>query len=99
MCGGYFSPTTTAHKIIRVGFYWTLVFKASYSSIMRCVSCQKNLGRMKKSVMSLHPISVEKPFTQWGLDVIRPINLNSRKGHIYILTTTDYLQSGQNQLH
>jgi hypothetical protein len=22
ICGGHFAPTTTAHKIIRVGFYW-----------------------------------------------------------------------------
>jgi hypothetical protein len=45
---------------------------------------------MKKSTMSLHPISVEQPFSQWGLDVIGPINPKSSKGNIYILTYAYY---------
>jgi len=40
--------------------------------------------------MLLQPIIVEQPFSQWGLDVIRPINPKSSKGHMYILTTIDY---------
>jgi hypothetical protein len=45
---------------------------------------------MKRSTMPLQPIIVEQPFSQWGLDVVGPINLKSSKGHIYILTTTYY---------
>jgi hypothetical protein len=40
--------------------------------------------------MSLQSINVEQSFSQWGLDVIRPINPRSRKGHMYILTATYY---------
>jgi hypothetical protein len=29
---------------------------------------------MKRDAMSLHTSMVEKPFSQWGLDVIGPIN-------------------------
>jgi hypothetical protein len=45
---------------------------------------------MKKYVMPLHPIVVEELFSQWGLDVVGPINPNSSKGHMYILTATNY---------
>jgi hypothetical protein len=45
---------------------------------------------MKKSAMPLQPISIEKPFSQWGLDVVGPINPNSRKVNTSILTATDY---------
>jgi hypothetical protein len=45
---------------------------------------------MKRHVMPLHPIIVEKSFSQRGLDVVMPINMKSRKGHIYILTDTNY---------
>jgi hypothetical protein len=45
---------------------------------------------MKRYVILLQPINVEQPFSQWGLDFVEPINPNSRKGHMYILTTTDY---------
>jgi hypothetical protein len=50
----------------------------------------KNSGKMKRVVMPLKTIAVDSPFTQWGLDVIGPINPKSNKGHSYILTTTDY---------
>jgi len=40
--------------------------------------------------MLLQPITVEQPFSQWVLDVVKPINPNSSKGHMYILTATYY---------
>jgi hypothetical protein len=40
--------------------------------------------------MPLHPIIVKKLFSQWVLDVVGPTNLKSSKGHMYILTATDY---------
>ena len=40
--------------------------------------------------MPLRPIIVEQPFSQWGLDVVGPINLKYRKGHMYILMATYY---------
>ena len=46
---------------------------------------------MKRYVIPLQLIIVEQPFSQWGLDVIGPINPKSRKGHMYILTDTNYL--------
>jgi hypothetical protein len=45
---------------------------------------------MKKFVMPLQPIVVEKSFSQWGFDVVGPINPKYSKGNMYILTTTNY---------
>jgi hypothetical protein len=84
ICGGHFVLTTTTHKIIRVGFYWPSIFKDSYATIRKCVSCQKFPWKMKRSVIPLQPISVEQPFSQWRLDVVGPINQKSSKGYIYI---------------
>jgi hypothetical protein len=41
ICGGHFLPIATAHKIIRVGFYWPSIFRDSYSTLRKCVSCQQ----------------------------------------------------------
>jgi hypothetical protein len=90
ICGGHFVPTTTTHKIIRVRFYWPLIFKDSNATIRKCVYCQQFSRKMKRSAMSLQPISIEKPFSQWGPNVVGPINPKSSKGHIYILTATNY---------
>ncbi|KAH9315920.1 hypothetical protein KI387_024547, partial [Taxus chinensis] len=42
------------------------------------------------SALPLHPISVDQPFMQWGLDFIGVINPNSSQVHKWILTATDY---------
>jgi len=39
ICGGHFAPTATAHKIIRVGFNWSSIFKDLYAAIRICLSC------------------------------------------------------------
>jgi hypothetical protein len=48
---GQFAPTTTAHRITRVGYYWPTIFKHSYSMIKKCISCQNVSGKMKKVTM------------------------------------------------
>ena len=45
---------------------------------------------MKKSAFPLQPVSAERPFQQWGIDIVGPINPPSFMQHKYIITTTDY---------
>jgi hypothetical protein len=56
---------------------------------------QKKSGKMKRVAMSLQSITIEKPFTQWGLDVIGPINPKLSKMHPYNIITTDYFTKWQ----
>jgi hypothetical protein len=44
----------------------------------------------KEAAFPLQPVTIERPFQQWGLDVIGEINPNSSQLHKYILTTTNY---------
>jgi hypothetical protein len=64
---------------IRFGFYWRSIFRESYATIRKCVSCHQFSGKVKRYMIPLQPIIVEQPFSQWGLDVVRPINPKSRK--------------------
>jgi hypothetical protein len=63
VCGRQFAPTTIAHKIMRVGYYWPTIFKESYSMIRKCISCQTFSGKMKRAAMSLHLVTFEEAFT------------------------------------
>jgi hypothetical protein len=87
---GHFAPIATTNRILREGYYWTTIFKDSYVMIRKCVSCQRFSEKVKRSTMSLHSITIEYFFSQWGLDLSRPINPKFNKGHFYILTATDY---------
>jgi hypothetical protein len=88
--GGHFSPMVTSHRIIQDGFYWSMLFRYVHTFVRKCFPCQKFSGKEKRVSMPLKKITVEIPFTQWGLDVVGPINPKSNKGHSYIVTTTDY---------
>ena len=90
LANGHFSRETTAHKVLRVGYYWPTIFKDAHVHARKCQICQVNAGRERRPAFPLQPVTIENPFEQWGLDVVGEINLNSSKLHKYILTTTDY---------
>jgi hypothetical protein len=48
--------------------------------------------------MFLLPITVEKLFFQWGINVVGMINPKSTKGHMYILTTKYYFTKWQEEV-
>eukprot|EP00253_Pinus_taeda_P005163 PITA_05163 len=88
--GGHYAGDTTAHKILRAGYYWPTLFKDSHSYVRKCQICQNTAGRQRKPSMPLQPVNIEQPFSQWGLDIIGEIVPHSSKQHRYILTATDY---------
>ena len=88
--GGHFGGETTAHKILRAGYYWPTLFWDSYTFVRKCQECQLATGRVKKHVFPLQPVSAERPFQQWGIDIVGQINPHSSMQQKYIITTTDY---------
>ena len=79
--GGHFGEDTTAHKVIRAGYYSPSLFKYSHTLARKCIICQKVAGRVKKVVFPLQPVTVDTPFQQWGLYIIGPINPPSSQKH------------------
>jgi hypothetical protein len=66
--------------------------------VRKFLSYQKFSGKMKRSAIPLQPILVKQPFAQWELDVIGPINPESSKGHVYIITTTNCIHYHHHRL-
>eukprot|EP00253_Pinus_taeda_P030282 PITA_30282 len=88
--GGRYGRETTAHKILRAGYYWPIVFRDSHAYAQKCKVCQTIAGRETKTVVPIRPVMIYRLFQQWGLDVIGEITMNSSQQHKYILTATDY---------
>ena len=78
---GHFSGETTSQKFLRAGYYWPTLFKDAHAHARKCEICQVNVGRERRAAFPLHPVTIENPFEQWGLDVVGEINLNSSKLH------------------
>jgi hypothetical protein len=52
--GGHFGGDTTAHKVLRDGYYWPTLFKDAHMLSRKCIICQKAAGRVKKAAFPLH---------------------------------------------
>jgi hypothetical protein len=88
--GGHFSGETTAHKVLREVYYCPTLLKDAHAHACKCKIFQVNAGRERRPTFPLHPVTIQSPFEQWGLDAVGEINLNSSKLHKYILTATNY---------
>jgi ribonuclease HI len=90
LCGGHYFWKTTAHKILRAGYYWPTLFPDVCREVRACIKCQKFSGKQELKSLPLKPVMVSAPFQQWGLDFIGEIHPPSSGQHRWILTATDY---------
>jgi hypothetical protein len=67
---GHFAGNTTAHKILRDGYYWPTLFKDTHTFSRNCKTCQTSAGREKRAVVPLQPMTVSRPFEKSRLDII-----------------------------
>ena len=88
--GGHFLARTTTMRIMRVGYYWPSLFHDCHRYLRKCEKCAFFSSKQKLAALPLHPIQVDQPFAQWGLDFIGPINPPSSSSHKWILATIDY---------
>lgn len=88
--GGHFSARTTTMKIMRTGYYWPSLFHDCHWYVRKCEKCAFFSSKQRLASLPLHPIQVDQPFSQWGLDFIGPINPPSSFGHKWILATIVY---------
>ena len=78
-CGGHYVARTTAHKILRVGYFWPSIFSNVHKFVKSCQGYQLFTGKQKLVALPLQPMVVEAPFQHWDLDFIRKLHENSSK--------------------
>ena len=89
-CGGHLADKITAHKVLRMGYYWPSLFKDARKYVKACDSCQRMGHPNRRDEMPLNPQVTLEPFEKWALDFIGPINPSSNQ-RVYILVCTDYM--------
>ena len=76
---------------IQSSFYWTGIRNDVKRFCRSCDACQKTVDRGKARRVPLQQMPViETPFKRVAVDLIGPIHLPSKEGHIYVLTLVDY---------
>jgi len=62
MCGGHHYWKTTAHKVLRAGYYWPTLFSDVFSFVKSCDRCQRFEGKQQLKSLPLKPIHAKGPF-------------------------------------
>ena len=57
LAGGHLSRETTAHKVLRAGYYWPMLFKDGYNYVIKCEPCQRCAGKLKKPTFPLQLVT------------------------------------------
>ncbi|GKE05807.1 reverse transcriptase domain-containing protein [Tanacetum coccineum] len=87
--GGHYGPTTTAKKVLDLGFYWPTIIKEAHTLVRLCEACQKTRKISKRDEIPLNSIQVCKVFDIWGIDFmgafLKPYKFE------YILVAVDYV--------
>jgi hypothetical protein len=83
----HFSADSMFDKI-KSRYYWPQMYEDIRSYTKSCDACQRR-GK-QKTKQPLHPIPVESPFYQIGIDFIGPLPV-TKSGNKYIITAMDYL--------
>ena len=68
--GGHFLGDAAAHKILRVGYYSSTLFKDALAYVRKCDICQRSGGRLAKVARPLQPVIILEPFEKWGIEII-----------------------------
>lgn len=84
---GHLGTEATFNKI-RSRYYWPQFYDDIKKYVESCDACQRR-GRPRKN-NELHPIPVNSPFYQIGIDIVGPLP-RTQRGKKYIVTAMDYL--------
>ena len=84
---GHLGIEATFQKI-KSCYYWPQFYNDIKQYVEACDECQRR-GRSKKN-NELHPIPVNSPFYQIGIDIVGPLP-RTQRGKKYIVTAMDYM--------
>ena len=71
--GDHYIVETTTHKIILDGYYWPTLFKDCHAYARNFKTYQTTTRIEIKTIIPLKPITINRPFQPWGLDIISEI--------------------------
>ena len=89
-----YGPHMNAHmlsrKIMRQGYYWTIMEAECAAHVRECHQCQIHGDLKHMPPMPLHTRTSPWPFSTWGIDIIGKIHPTTSNGHEFILVAINY---------
>ena len=89
ICGSHTGSRSLAYRAITQDYWWPNMQREVLEYVRKCDQCQRYAPSIHQPGEILNPLSSPWPFTQWGLDIVRPFSkaVGNKK---YLLVCTDY---------
>ncbi|GJX61941.1 reverse transcriptase domain-containing protein [Tanacetum coccineum] len=84
-CGMHAGPRLVVSKIIRVGYYWPLMYNDTKALIQRYEACHIHSSIPKKLKQEMAPITSAWPFSQWRIDIMGPLPMAPRGARLLVV--------------
>jgi hypothetical protein len=97
-CGGHLSGMATAHKILRVAYFWPSIFKYCIEVFKQFPPYQVFHKKACTHLAPLHHVVSINPFEKWGIDVMQ-CKPTSVGGHNNIIIVVDYFKKWVEYIH
>ena len=89
VCKTHSGARTMAAKVLRAGYYWSIVQGDCTKFVRKSLKCQEYGTLSHQKPENLHYILSPWPFVKWGMDIIGPLALG--KGQCkFLLVGIDY---------
>ena len=89
ICRNHPGGITLAQRAHTQGYYWPTMRADVANYTRKCDHCQRLTPVLKSPVQDLISISSPWPFTQWGIDIVRPLPTAPAQKKL-LLVATDY---------
>ena len=89
ICGSHIGGRSLAYRAISQGYWWPYMQKDAQVYGRKCEKCQKFSHSLHQLAQDLSPLSSPWPFTQWGLDIVRPLH-RAPENKRWLIVVTDY---------
>ena len=88
--GTHSSEHTMAKKILRVGYYWSIMETDCHHHLRTCHKGQIYADKVHVPPIPLNVMTAPWPFAMWGIDMIGEIKPTASNGDHFILIAIDY---------
>ncbi|GJR82817.1 reverse transcriptase domain-containing protein [Tanacetum coccineum] len=78
-------------KIMKLGYYWPSMHIDVKDLIQRCEACQIHSSVPRKPKQDMKPITLAWPFSQWGIDIVRPLPIALGSAR-FLVVAIDYFR-------
>ena len=73
VCGNHSSGRALAHRILRQGYYWSIIQADSLDFVRKCDKCQRFSTIPRQPPEDLTTVTSPWPFAKYGIDLIGPL--------------------------